>query len=502
MKITIACVSLLLFSTSGVWAGADLAIGDDEVYHRPNSWSKNELGSPPPFKYAASRTGVSIAWRNADQVEEVEVRVVNLGDKSGDGRVSVDVVDAQGHILLSLNPPEGQEVVHMPAAADGGLQGKIIRMKASWELNGLIDRFDLGHIQYGVMATVEPTTPDDDLTNNRKCKTWNNMLRVTPSATNTFNYAFKNYDTNAKEFKLSLLTSKLPSGWTLKDSNERRGTVKLSPGEILRGTLSLSVPDNIEEGAFSEARISLIDAQSGEVYRQHEWFEIYDTVPPVISNYRAILLQNHTIAIQALVADQQSGVLEATGVSTQFSVDGGKTWAAKAHNYKTGNFVRPTLFETVIGPFSPKTNVMLRMTARDTAGNVAWRIPDDASAFMAPAGAEQLMQLAYIFPRTKPNPLFEVEGLRALAQSVKAAQAKGVDIKKLNEADLVKLGLSSQRLAELGVDSARFEDLKSDVQQLGLLNLHFDQIQPTPLRHVQAAGESVLPVNTVEVTVQ
>src|SRR5205814_1454369 len=108
-------------------------------------------------------------------------------------------------------------------------------------------------------------------------------------------------------------------------------TVTLQSGERYTGTLTLSVPKATPpNGAFSEARIALVDLQTGNVYRQHEWFEIYDVIPPTVSNYRAILLQDHTIAIQALVADQQSGVLEATGVSTQYSVDGGKTWAVKA----------------------------------------------------------------------------------------------------------------------------------------------------------------------------
>jgi hypothetical protein len=160
------------------------------------------------------------------------------------------------------------------------------------------------------------------------------------------------------------------------------------------------------------------------------------------------------------------------------------------------------LFETVVGPFPPKTNVMLRLTARDTAGNVAWRIPQDAVVYMAPAGAEQLIQLAYIFPRTKPNPLFEIEALRGLSLAVKAAERGGRDVRSFSRADLARLGVPSDRLQELGVDAARFEDLKADVHQLGLLNLDFDQIRPTTVRRVTAPGETVLPVNTIEVTIQ
>jgi hypothetical protein len=75
---------------------------------------------------------------------------------------------------------------------------------------------------------------------------------------------------------------------------------------VLRGTLTLSVPAALSEGAFAETRIALVDVGANKIYRQHEWFEIYDTRPPQISNYSAVLLQNHRIAIQALVGEAES----------------------------------------------------------------------------------------------------------------------------------------------------------------------------------------------------
>lgn len=500
MRLAFGLLGLMLASPA--WAGPDLAIGDDEVYRRPNSWSLQDSGSAP-YQYAASRTGVSIAWRNADQVEEVEVRVVNLGDATGRGKVSVDVVNAEGRILLHLQPPEGEEVISVPPTGSGGSQGKIIRMKASWELNGMIDRFDLNHTQYGVMATVEPIGPDNDLSNNRKTKTWNNMSRVVPGGLTTFNYDFVNAESQPRVFTLKLERSRLPQGWQLIDSNAQLREVTLQPNDHLRGTLSLQVPSSTpSDGAFSEARIALVDRNTNSVYRQHEWFEIYDSTPPSVSNYRAILLPDHTIAIQALVADEQSGVLEATGVKTEYSLDGGKTWAQRAHNYKTGNFIRPTLFETVLGPFAPGTEILLRFSAMDTAGNVTAAIPADAQAFAAPSGAQQLLQLAYVFPRTKPNPIFNVEELRALTASIKSAQARGQDVRRFSRQDLSALGIPADRLAALGVDAARFADLKSDLYKLGLLDLPFDQIQPVAIEHAKAPGDGIIALNTIKFTVR
>jgi hypothetical protein len=62
-------------------AGLVSASGDDEVCHRPNFWLQNDITGPPGD--AASRTGVSIARRNADQIEELELRFINLGDQTG-----------------------------------------------------------------------------------------------------------------------------------------------------------------------------------------------------------------------------------------------------------------------------------------------------------------------------------------------------------------------------------------------------------------------------------
>jgi hypothetical protein len=110
-----------------------------------------------------------------------------------------------------------------------------------------------------------------------------------------------------------------------------------------------------------------------------------------VSNYRIVITDDHQLGIQALVADRESGVLEATGVTTEYSIDGGRTWSSRAHNYTTGNFVRPTTFETVLGPFVAGTTVLLRFSASDTAGNVQSIIPDDAVAIIVPANARELL---------------------------------------------------------------------------------------------------------------
>lgn len=401
--------------------GVDLGIADDETFARPSSWGMNDVAPETrlastervlrgDFSGPASRPGVSIAWRNAAQVEEVEVRVRNLGNQAGEGRVYVLVLDEEGRTLLSLEPPDEFKTIRVPAFADGGREGKIIRMKSSRELNNIIDQFDRTKKRYDVRAVVETVGATDvNPSDNIKTKSWNVDHRVEPGRLVAFNYVFRNNEDKPAAVKWQFERTPYPKGWQVQGVPAMSKPFVLQPGQVLSGTLSLKAPATIAEGAFLESRLSLVDAKTGRPWQQKEWFLAHDTVPPTVADYRLVVTADHRISIQTLVADQGSGVKEATGVSTQFSTDGGLTWAEKTHNYKAGNFVVPTLFEVTLGPFAPGTDVQLRFSAKDTVGNVTTVIPSDASAVRAPEGAEKLIELGQVFPRTQPNAIFYLE---------------------------------------------------------------------------------------------
>jgi hypothetical protein len=483
----------------------DLRISDDETFKRPNSWS---LVMPPKSEMLysetnpTSRAGISIAWRNANQIEEVEVRVQNYGEEAGEGKVYVDVLDERGNPLLHLEPPDELKVIRIPAFNRGGKEGKIIRMKASWELNAIIDRFDRARTRYGVRATIETTGQEKNWLDNSKIKEWNIPFQLKPGFTNVYNYIYKNTTEKPVKLKWSFEHTDFPEGCAIRNLPDEKKPVELKPGEEIRGTLFLEAPMKIEEGAFLEARLSLIDPETKKLFQQHEWFQVYDTEKPNVSNYRAVLLNDHTIAIQALVADKGSGVLEATGVTTEFSVDGGKTWAAKAHNYKVGNFTRPTLFETVLGPFAPGTKVLVRFTAMDTYGNVQTIIPEDASAFLAPPNAELLLQQAYIFPRTNQNMIFELEKVKNLGLTLEKLRTVNVDIRSIDLTKENVLGIDPKKLQELQIDQQRLNDIKDDLVKLADLKLDVSAIKPVPITRVKALGENVLNISTLEFQVK
>lgn len=408
--------------------GVDLGIADDETFKRPNSWGNLETNSPTKhasaeqrllptevvlggeFSGPASRPGMSIAWRNAAQIEEVEVRVRNRGDTAAEGKVWVDILDEEGVTILQLTPPDDMKAIRVPAFNDGGREGKILRMKSSRVLNNIIDQFDRDGRRYDVRATVETLGAIDvNPLDNTKGKSWNVPHRVQPDYTNVFNYVFKNDSSEPKKVRWLFERTPYPVGWKIEGVPESAEPFDLAPGETIRGSLMMKAPSTLNEADFLEARFSLVDVAKNTIWQQREWFQVYDTIPPTVTDYRLVTTSDHRVAIQVLVSDEGSGVLEATGVTTQFSTNGGLTWAGAAHNYKAGNFVVPTLFEAVIGPFAPGTDLQLRFTALDTARNGTSIIPDAAIGIVAPVGAEKLLDLAAVFPRTQPNAIYTLD---------------------------------------------------------------------------------------------
>jgi len=290
-----------------------------------------------------------------------------------------------------------------------------------------------------------------------------------------------------------------PKDWKIEGIPENEQTITLEPGQSLKGALTMRAPMELKEGDFLEARLSLVDVDSNQIFMQNEWFQIHDTKPPVVTDYRLISLEDGTLAIQALVSDEGSGILEATGVSTEFSVDGGKTWARKAHNYKVGNFVRPTLFETVIGPFRRDTKVQLRFTALDTAGNAATIIPSDATSFIAPPGANKLLENAYIFPRTQKNPIFEIDQLKEIQTKLKVLKKKGIQLENLDFTKENEAGVDPNRLRALNIGPERFAEVVSDLRRIENIKLDFSKVTPNTIKRLDSDVDKMLNLTTIEI---
>lgn len=353
--------------------GVDVGIGDDRIYGRPVSWS---LGRPFQREgmlatISESRAGVFIAWRNTNLIEEVEVRVRNLGRDAARASVFVDVLDEEGNTLIHLEPPEEKKIVELPPRDRGGEEGKIVKMQADRSLNRLIDQYDRIRRRYDVRATIRSLDANDlRLRDNAKIKAYNIPFRATPGQRHFLSYVFANLGTSDRQVEWKLESTRIPAGWQPGGTPLTPGTFTLRAGERIKGFLSMDVGTNAAEGDLVETRLSLVDPQTGEVVQQHEWFLVYDTQLPEVSNVQVAPDDSGYINMSELVADRGSGVLEATGVWVEYSTDNGRTFGQRAHNYITGNFVDPTTFTTRLGPFRPGTTVLLYLNASDTAGNI------------------------------------------------------------------------------------------------------------------------------------
>lgn len=353
--------------------GVDLGIGDDRIYGRPVSWSKVE-----PLKregmlatVVESRPGVFIAWRNTNLIEEVEVRVRNLGTEEGRGEVFVDILDEEGKVLIHLEPPADRKIVTIPPRERGGAEGKIVKMKADRRLNRLIDLYDRARIRYDVRASVQAVdVKDANPADNVKVKAYNIPFRAKPGHRHTLAYSFANFSKEVRAVRWHLEATRIPEGWNLTGRELRDGTLKLATAERIKGFLTFDVPENAKEGDLVELRLSLLDAGNREVIGQHEWFLVYDTQPPHVSNVKITPQKTGKIRIDLMASDPGSGVLEASGVWVEYSTDKGHTFSQKTAAYQAGNFVDPTTFLAEIGPFRPGTSITTFLYASDTAGNI------------------------------------------------------------------------------------------------------------------------------------
>jgi len=373
-------------------SGIDLGIADDQMYRRPLAWSTH----PPlhadadrtirPFKdNEESRPGVFIAWRNTELVEEVEVRVRNLGDREGQAQVAVDIVDNVGNIELHLEPVSYNQTVLIPARGNGGLDGRIVKMKADRRLNRLIDLYDRTKKPYHVRATVRTLgAVDANLSDNVKVKSFNIPFRATPGSRQIFRYAFDSKIVGQRPVRWRIESTEIPGGWQLAGTPTNIGTFSLPVNTQNLGFLQVDIPASSKEGEMFELRLSLLDANTNEVVEQREWFLANDQTPPQISEIRVrtgetqqFKLDPGMVRVDLMAADMGSGILEASGVWLDISADEGRTFVQRTSQYNVGNFVAPTSFTADIGPYRAGTKLQIFVNALDSAGNVTRHGPEE-----------------------------------------------------------------------------------------------------------------------------
>src|SRR5690606_28450907 len=143
-------------------------------------------------------------------------------------------------------------------------------------------------------------------------------------------------------------------------------------------------------------------------FDHREWLLPYDTVPPLITGYRVVVLGDRSLAIQ-IQGDDQHSAMAARGVWTHFSIDGGHSWQRALHHHKINQEGRATTFETVIGPFPDGATILMRMQAVDVAGNAQAEILlGSVAALMVPGRSHLAFAPALLLPSVGSHWLFDL----------------------------------------------------------------------------------------------
>lgn len=343
--------------------GVDLGIGDAPGLGQPGIMAMSD---------PSSRPAILVAWRNTQQVLEVEVLIVNRGTLAGKGRVEVEVLDGE-HNVLAKQPLESQPfVINIPPASAGGVPGLTVQVPGTYNLNKMLDELDRAQDVYCLRVRIETLeVADRDPTNNTGIKCYNSSSNLVSGDSAHHRFYLRNSGESAIEGTLLVQRPELPEGWSLQVEPRPGSKIRLKPGQFVIGMLLVRSEAEVREGDYLDIRPMLVDA-ANQVVDGSEFYVAADTTPPEIT--RAFVAPGNdpnTVYVVARAVDSISGVAEASGTSVEWSTDAGFTMNRRTLTYQDGNFLAPTGFDTDLGPFAPGTEVRLTFVVRDVVGNAS-----------------------------------------------------------------------------------------------------------------------------------
>jgi hypothetical protein len=263
-------------------------------------------------------------------------------------------------------------------------------------------------------------------------------------------------------------------------TNEDGDSTALVAANIYVKRLRFIAPPALPHGSIALARLTIRDGLTGQIVEESERLAAFDTIPPTVGSYRAVLLRDGRIAIQVQVGDRHSGVAE-NAVSTRFSIDGGKTWRQQVHFAIHDDFERPAIFETVIGPIPTGSEVLLGLNAEDMVGNSTLGVPADATVILAPLNAERLLNLP---SGVEGNPIFSAESIARLAQWVDTAylsllnkrsnvpreveRAREFELRRLHDLRALPEAFRARHIDLVGFKRSRSSRLTSSLNSTGV----------------------------------
>jgi hypothetical protein len=375
-----------------------------------------------------------------------EIRIRNQGFAGGEGVASLAVVDSLGNALMEI-PVQNGAPINLAAAALGGSEARVVPVAGGPAFENLLTELLRSRIPFGLRARIRTTGGDADEADNVATREWRASIPILPSAEQTITFAFVvPHGLRAARVRVETLIA--PQDTPVRNPLSEHGLL-MPPGTYAK-EIHLTTPSNLRHGSRVLARLTVADSETGEVLQQHERLAVYDTIPPMLSSYRAVLLRDGRVAVQVHAGDRHAGVSE-NGVSTHYSLDGGHTWQRRLHASVEDDFGRPALFETVLDSLPAGADLLLGICAQDWVGNTNMRLPADASVFQAPINAELILD-AFGVASTSGNPLFAPTTVARHASWVaaEAAHARSLALQPL-------AGLGATERFEL----RRIEDLQT-----------------------------------------
>lgn len=341
-----------------------------------------------------------------------EIRIRNLGTVPGEGVISVAVIDSLGTALVEF-PLRNGAPVHVPAANLGGAEGHVESISAPPVFEDLVDSLIRTGTRFGLRARIATNGGDKNDSDNVKTREWGPWLPMTAGADVTMKVFFV-VPSGTLTARVHRESVRVPPGARVV-SGSRGDSVFLHAG-LHYSEIRLLTPEWLPHGSVFVSRVTLTDSATGQVLQQHERIAVYDTIPPVISSYRAVLFCDGRLAVQLQAGDRHAGVPEG-GAATRYSIDGGTTWNQEVHHFAYDDFGRPALFETILGPFSPDTELLIGVSVRDMIGNTSVALPAEAIVLAAPRNAERAIE-TFGLSRLDGNPVFAPVDVQRRARAI------------------------------------------------------------------------------------
>ncbi len=318
----------------------------------------------------SGRPGILIAWRNTQKIFEAEVLVKNLGHGTAKAFVNLEIVGADGRVLLR-RPEAGEGIpVSIRGYDDGGTEGTVVQILGSPEANQLIDRLDREKLTYTIQSRVTSYEGDTNTLNNVAGKTLNAETQISPGSIRHYQFSIANAGTTDKDFELQLEKHGLPEGWSLDVDQALDTPFTLDANSSRQVTAKLSGSSTAQPIARGDLLFRVLDLSSFDISMVREWFVSSDKEPPKLVDKETIVSQQDgNVYFEIVAYDAMPGLKEGSAARLEYSSDGGFTFSDKIMAYADGDFTHPTRFTAELGPFKKGTKLKLALVISDSVGN-------------------------------------------------------------------------------------------------------------------------------------